>query len=593
MKLQPFQVRKMRRNFFLQNLLKFLLPGLAPVIIYSLLTIRQTNNEIKHTIENYSINTLSFSMENFEMMFLDLLYYRILIDSKPSTMNDIFLVLGDYDLSQEIFVALNNLERAFFSISRLKSYIHSIYIGSRNSRYMINSGQRQLIAEAMDREWFDHYLAKDMAANIWLEAREIQLYPLIQRKEQIASLYLRIRFNGIMVINLYAKYFNRMLDSAAIYSGQSLMLLDSNFQPVFKNSNFESLPPEIIAAGIEIIKKGEVSKFRLKNYFFTFLPSEVYGLYYVSFIPEKSAYGTLYIIMSSMIITAILSTAIAFVLAYYFTKSNYNALYRIVQIFDLAEKGQVIPTPGSRNDTYSYILEQVVNVFVTQSFMKEQLASRKYELLSAQLAALQYQINPHFLFNTLQSIDIEIRHLQENDNKASLMINRLARILRYSLDDPMKPVEISEEIGMAKDYLEIQKYRGISRFAVTWDYRKTILKYKTLRLLLQPLLENAIFHGAMENSEATLIKVSIKKQKDLILFRITNNGPAIDAEKLNEIRETLIKGEEISSKHIGLTNINRRLCLHYDIPGLALALKNIGRKGFSVSFFIRINMDNE
>jgi two-component system sensor histidine kinase YesM len=588
MKLQSFQMRKMRRNFFLQNLLKFLLPGLAPVIIYSFLTIRQTNNEIKHTIENYSINTLSLSMGNFEMMFLDMLYYRILIDSKPSTVNDILLVLGDYDLSPEIFAALNNLERAFFSISRLRNYIHSIYIGNRNSRHMINSGQRQIIAEARDREWFDHYLAKDMSINLWFEARQIQLHPLIQRKDQMVSLYLRTRFNGIMVINLYAKYFNRMLDSAATYSGQSLMLLDSDFHPVFKNSNFESLPPEIITAGIEIIKKDEVSKASLKDYFFTFLPSSVYGLYYVSFIPEKSAYSILYIIMSSMIITAILSTAIAFVLAYYFTKSNYNALYRIVQIFDLAEKGQEIPTPSSRNDTYSYILEQVVNVFVTQSFMKEQLASRKYELLSAQLAALQYQINPHFLFNTLQSIDVEIGHLQAKDNKASLVINRLARILRYSLDDPMKPVEISEEISMVKDYLEIQKYRGISRFAVIWNYRKTILKYKTLRLLLQPLLENAIFHGAMANSETTLIKVSIKKQKDLIWFKVTNNGPAIGDEKLKEIREILIRGEEISSKHIGLANINRRLCLHYDIPGPALTLKSAGRKGFSVSFFIRI-----
>jgi sensor histidine kinase YesM len=363
--------------------------------------------------------------------------------------------------------------------------------------------------------------------------------------------------------------------------------LNENFDLLFENGNFDALPEDVFSSTVAFIKNGEAASGGVKGYFAAFQPSEVFGLWYVSLIPERSAYRGLIIILNSLVLAAVVSLVISFALAWYFTKRNFNELYSIIRIFEQAEQGQEIPSPrGKKNNAYFYILERVVNVFITQSYMKEQLALRKFELLSAQLAALQYQINPHFLFNTLQSIDLEIRRRKRGENKASRMITQLAGLLRYSLGDPVKLVPIGEEMQMAKDYLAIQKYRNKAPFEVIWDYRDTVLSWKILRLLLQPLLENVLVHGVREDEKVTLIKVSIKKRGEQIYFRVSDNGRGIDSARIREIRDSLVSSGEYIPGHIGLANINRRLCLQYGYSGSALTLKSRSGRGTAVSFFV-------
>ena len=131
-----------------------------------------------------------------------------------------------------------------------------------------------------------------------------------------------------------------------------------------------------------------------------------------------------------------------------------------------------------------------------QSNTKIQLSERRYRQVVAELVALQYQINPHFLFNTLQSINFEILNITQKPIFVNTMIEHLSEILRYSLENPLQMANIGEEIEFTKKYIEIQRYRFDENFDVTWDYDEDILNHKTLRLLLQPIIENSINYGA-------------------------------------------------------------------------------------------------
>ena len=193
--------------------------------------------------------------------------------------------------------------------------------------------------------------------------------------------------------------------------------------------------------------------------------------------------------------------------------------------------------------------------------MKE-IVEQQNERRKSELDALQSQINPHFLYNTLESITWMIEGNKNED--AVFMISELAKLFRISLSKGKTIISIEDEIQHCRSYLNIQKYRYKDRFEIQYDVDSEIYNYCTVKLILQPILENAIYYGVGDMDEDDDAKILIKgriKEKD-IYIAIEDNGMGMREE---DVRNILTDNQKVP-KHgsgVGLINVHSRIQLMF------------------------------
>ena len=188
--------------------------------------------------------------------------------------------------------------------------------------------------------------------------------------------------------------------------------------------------------------------------------------------------------------------------------------------------------------------------------MKEkELESRKNEV---QLIALQYQVNPHFLYNTFASIKFLMK-LGEID-KAVRMITALGRLFHKAVHTE-QIVMMKDEIDSVKAYIMIQEIRYRGKVNVEWSLEREIFKHKSLKFMLQPIVENAIDHGVFDDGSAVQIGIRGRMEQNRILFEINDNGPGIEEARLREIQEAIEGKGRLNG--VGLKNVNDRIRLYF------------------------------
>lgn len=229
--------------------------------------------------------------------------------------------------------------------------------------------------------------------------------------------------------------------------------------------------------------------------------------------------------------------------------------------------------PSRITNEYSYIINNILKTFIEQNYLKLQLSEKQFRMQAMQLMALQSQINPHFIFNTLHTIYWEAFAFTKKKNNLTSMIDNLSQILRYSLDDPCQKVRLEDEINNTMAYIKIQKLRFKDNLDAIWSYDESLIDIYTIKLLLQPLIENSIYHGAKGKEGKCLIKIKIYRKDSWLKISVIDNGLGMSKQKLKEIRTNMGTDNEYSN-HIGLFNTNKRLNLAYgDNYGLLIRSK--------------------
>lgn len=187
----------------------------------------------------------------------------------------------------------------------------------------------------------------------------------------------------------------------------------------------------------------------------------------------------------------------------------------------------------------------------------------------AELTALQSQINPHFLYNTLESIRGQA--LIDDNPEIARMVEALAAFFRYSISKKGKLVTLREELANIENYMMIQRYRFNNRFSmeiIVDEEDHEAYDYRIPKLIIQPVVENAIFHGLEEMLEGGEVTIEIIVTEDTLIITVSDNGKGMDSKALIELNER-IKSEdkspqEDSRKHdtgIALPNIHKRIQL--------------------------------
>ena len=236
----------------------------------------------------------------------------------------------------------------------------------------------------------------------------------------------------------------------------------------------------------------------------------------------------------------------------------------MLQMFEDAEAGRTIQRPQRKvNDEYDVIMNNILMMFLNNTYLNIQLKEKQYRQQNAELTALQLQINPHFLYNTLQTLDMEARKLND-DGRISAVVGYVSDILKYSLTNPQKSVSLREELDYLKKYVEVQHYRFGDSFIIYYEVDDDVMDAEVFRLMLQPVVENSLLH-ALRGNERGYMKVRARRIGDKVNLRVIDNGDGMTREELEALRKRIA---DRNSRSIGLTNLDRRLRLRgFFYPG--------------------------
>lgn len=202
------------------------------------------------------------------------------------------------------------------------------------------------------------------------------------------------------------------------------------------------------------------------------------------------------------------------------------------------------------SDSFSHMVLKIQKLVDT-------VRSEEINLRKTELRALQAQINPHFLYNTLDSISWMCE--QGKNAEAVQMVNALARLFRISISRGHELIPIRSELQHAESYLQIQSYRYKNQFTYLFEVEEGCLDYLCNKITLQPIIENAIYHGINGLVDEGCIRVCVSFEGEDIVFAVEDNGTGMDQEQIRAI----MSKEHSDRSGIGIKNVNDRLKIYF------------------------------
>lgn len=234
-------------------------------------------------------------------------------------------------------------------------------------------------------------------------------------------------------------------------------------------------------------------------------------------------------------------------------------LYTILSAFEMVKEGDLNTYIEIKSNDEWAIIAESYNLMLDS--LKEQIDANKEMgklVISSQAKQLESQFNPHFLYNTLENI----RFMCKLDaNAANNMILNLSALLRYSINNSQEEVTVEEDVIYTENYMSILKYRFNQRFHYVIDMPATVEKCIMPKLIVQPMIENAIKYG-FEGKEQLTVEISGYIENEKLILICSDNGAGMSLENLIKIKE-ILKQYTNKSNHFGLFNIHRRVQLKY------------------------------
>ena len=439
------------------------------------------------------------------------------------------------------------------------SNLQSIYIYSdSNGKFVSNYGETSLDG-FFDTEWLDEYHAYDGVSGflyVFRDGATSHLQPV-----RMLSLYRILehggRRMGVVVYNINFDKFTRELSGyrGEYDTGLSLCTQDGALiQNLWGDVNEQALKIEG--------EPNESGYWENADYIVYRFPVNYTDLYLYSTISRSAVQQRLQSLLNMMVWLIAGVFLLVLALAVFISIRIHRPLKKILNELDTPAWLMSNRASISR-DEEAFILDSIRRMSIANEQITQKLAQRVALLKQAQSIALQSQINPHFLHNTLDSISWTAIRLTGGKNEVSVMLTKLAHILRYSLDDVDTLVPLRKELDNTRVYLELQELRYHNCFRVEWDIDEAVLDTHVIKIMLQPVVENAIQHGLKPLGKDGVIRISAKSQDGLLRVCIRDNGVGVAPQRLSAIQSALHSDMIKQRESIGIVNVHQRIQLFY------------------------------
>lgn len=442
-------------------------------------------------------------------------------------------------------------------------YIDSIYVYSEYNEAVYISDRKSPIDELRDISWMDEYKIIDNISGSTIPRLKNNNYPkLITIVKPIMIDNVK---KGSVVLNINSVKLHNIITTEK-YQNQSNIYLINDSGNIIMSSNEKQFGKSTkdIPYLDEVMENGNTSSV-IKNIngidtVVSVIPSAKFGFTYISITSMLEYQNKLDKLGAQIIILIILLILLSMVFAYFAAIRSYKPVADIISVLEEPKKFNAYGEHrNTRLNELKYIISTILKQIQANEKMKDELDSKLKLLDQSQFAMLQSQINPHFLYNTLETINWMAVDLTKSDNKVSKAVNSLASLFRNNVYLGAYIIPIQQEIDNTKNYLDILELRYGNIFEVIWDIDEAIMDYSIIKICLQPIVENAVYHGLKPKDAHGVLKIRGECQKKDIVFTISDNGVGMDTKLVEEINQKLNDSENQMEDHIGTYNVNQRI----------------------------------
>lgn len=266
-------------------------------------------------------------------------------------------------------------------------------------------------------------------------------------------------------------------------------------------------------------------------------------------------YKPLFLILLVTLVISLLFLMVFMVISRRISETITKPLYLLISHIQKVKEGNWIPLNNAPEDAdLKLLFREFDSMILAQEKLTHDLIISQREKDKLSLDLLQQQVNPHFLYNTLDNIG-SLAALNETDTLLSL-VGSLSDFYRHSLSDGNLVITVGEELKLTQAYVNIMQIRYVNKFSFSVFCPESVKDYSCLKLLLQPVIENSIYHGIKELDGFGHITLDVREADSRIIFTVRDNGPGMAAGALKQMTEP---GES----HFGIKSIQKRILMHY------------------------------
>ncbi|WP_160497431.1 sensor histidine kinase [Paenibacillus dendrobii] len=560
----------MKKSIKHKMILSFLLVLCLPTTLISLMSYRISVQLLEEKVSDSFLANLTFIGDNIEKELEQWEQISKYINANPVIRN---VLMRSYSNDLDFYYDMKKVDEQLetYSINtNIFAYVSSMVIVGNNGRNLLYGEDANSldIERIKQQEWFSEVNRMDGRV-MWLGIhKNIANYRV--QNESVVALGRAIKGEknnqiiGTLYLTFRESYFTGLLKNIELSEGGRLYIVDNRDHVVFDsemkllNETFPGMNPIKDDRGKGyFLTKGPDGKQMLMAH----VPISKYDWKVVESVPYASLTNGTNEIFRNTVAIFLISFVMTSVIWYFVSSHIVRPIRKLTNSMKQVQEGDLsvrvdIERPdevGMMNKHFNFMIMRIQELF--RSNLEEQEKKK-----NAEIRALQSQINPHFLYNTLNTIRW-MAIIQKSDNIREV-VEVLGRLLKNTMKHEGPFVSVEEELANLKDYVYIQKLRYSHKFDVRYEVHPEVLPLPCVKFILQPLIENAIFHGIEPKEEGGgIITVSIRRAVDHIVIKVLDNGVGISKDTLNELdRRMAISGRDGG---IGMFNVMERLRLTY------------------------------
>ncbi|GAA0824589.1 cache domain-containing sensor histidine kinase [Clostridium tertium] len=534
-----------------------------PLFLSLFIAFYHLNNIYKDQIVNANLAALSRTKDSIDMISRQVETTLLSLATDLEVENILRFNSRNYDeKNSDMLKSINNIEKVINTYVYYGDFINSICIYSEKSDYKVVTSNMSYIdwkySDTLEKE-FHKNISKSYWTSVIPEKNTISFFRAIPLYSNEKS--------GVVVVSIDIDRINKLINQNKDFTIEDFYILNND--SIIFNKDTKLLNQKITSVkalqGINIsnLGKGNTITIGGREYFINNIKSNYNDWNFISLISTKDNKLRVNRIRDIMIGFLIFSISLVLIISFLIAVKLFTPIEEIVRILE-KKNYDIIPIYSKSNINELKIISRgLENSISDVQYLKEELNNRMRLLKKARSIALQSQINSHFLFNTLENIKWKVMEFTNGENEGSHMISNLSKLLRISLNTKGYMNTLKNEIEHVNIYLEIQKIRYDNKFEVVYNIQEETLEAMLPKITLQPIVENAIYHGIKPTNKKCTVTIRSFLLKDRILIEVDDDGAGMEEETSrsinNELKTEYIKEEN----HIGIKNVNQRIKLSF------------------------------
>ncbi len=553
---------------------------LIPMVITAYLFYNKANSIITDEVSNYMLQTLNQVMENCEKSIKDAEkismspYSNIQVLSVMERERDLengIQLLNDRQIMTDFLSGVLNIKGDFSGVCIFTEKNENYSIASMNSNYDFKKQDWYKELSQEKREWV--ILGPHYPAERFLHGEQAISFIRAIRKFSGSNNVI-----GYFSIDINYNTIKKVLDKSVYGSNIQVYVLDENNDVVYSPDNsktLEKLTNLNVESGTNnrVIKDSDGEEKLISS-----VKSSYTKWQYICIVPTSKLTSNTSSIISYTIVVGLICVLLALAASILLSIAITKPLKELTSIMKSVENGDLDVKYSYRfKDEIGILSKGFNNMITNMNDLIKRVLEFRLKTKEAELEVLQSKINPHFLYNTLQSI--QMKAVLDNNTDLADMIELLGNYMRFSISSMKEIIPLSSELEYLNNYINLQKIRFGDKLNFTVQADKNSLKCKILKLILQPLIENAIYHGLEKKQGEWMLTVKCEVVNDKLHIGVFDNGIGLSEEGLNNLRECILtQGKKEGS--MGLKNVYERLAIVFeDAFEMKIdSIENIGTK---------------